>query len=243
VRDPPRRVASDVRGCWRYGFTVGIPAWAWFLIAVVLAAAGVAVLLRERGTRASDRHVETGRRRWAERRGWRYHSSDEELLGEWAAGAVAFFGGGRATDVAEGAAFTADGRRSVYVLDQEVDGAAASVIVALRVQAPFPARLEMWLPSVPFQRDHMPELLGPVGRRYGFVSSVEEARPLVTRALVDVVDAIGEDVTVVWLEGAWVLAAAEPGASTARLEELIQHLGELADVLDPFDAERPVRSE
>jgi hypothetical protein len=234
---------TDVDLRWRYRFPVGIPAWAWFLIAFVLAAAGTAILLRERRGQASGAHPEEGRRRWAERRNWQYAAADDELIGEWSAGAVAYFGGGRATDVAAGSVFTADGRRSVFVLDQELDSTVVSVIVALRTQQPLPARLEMWLPSVPFERDHMPELLGPVGRRYGFVSSVEDARPLVTQPLVDAVDAIGDDVTVVWLEGAWVLAAAEPGTGTTRLEELIRGLGDLADVVDPFEAGRPVASE
>ncbi len=222
---------------------MAIPAWAWFLIAFVLAVAGAAILLRERHRQTSGGHTEESRRRWAERRGWQYAAADEELIEEWSAGAVAYFGGGRAADVAVGSVFTADGRRSVFVLDQSTGGTVSSVIVALRTQQPLPARLEMWLPSVPFERDHMPELLGPVGRRYGFVSSVEDARPLLTQPLIDAVDAIGDDVTVVWLEGAWVLAAVEPGTGTARLDELIRSLGDLADVVDPFEADRPVASE
>jgi hypothetical protein len=222
---------------------VGIPAWAWFLIAFVLAAAGVALLLRERRRQTPAGRAEADRRRWAERRGWQYATSDEDLLDEWSAGAVGYFGAGRAVDVVVGSVFTVDGRRSVFVLDQDVQGTAASVIVALRAQQPFPACLEMWLPSVPFQREDMPELLGPVGRRYGFTSSLDDARPLVTERLIEAVEAIGEDVTVVWLEHAWVLAATEPGTGTTRLEELIRGLGDLADVVDPFEVGRSVSSE
>jgi hypothetical protein len=42
-------------------------------------------------------------------------------------------------------------------------------------------------------------------------------------------------VTVLWLEEDWVLAAAPPHSSPARLERLLRDLGELADVVDPLD--------
>ena len=70
--------------------------------------------------------------------------------------------------------------------------------------------VELWLPSVPFQREHMPDLLGPVGQRYAFVSDLAAARALITPDLVDAAEEIGGDVTVVWLEDDWVLAQRRP---------------------------------
>ncbi|HTI26697.1 MAG TPA: hypothetical protein VL652_37275, partial [Kutzneria sp.] len=85
----------------------------------------------------------------------------------------------------------------------------------------------------------MPDLLGPVGQRYAFVSDLTAARMLITPDLVEAAEEIGGDVTVVWLEDDWVLAAAPPGASPARLERLLRDVGELADVVDPFEADTP----
>jgi hypothetical protein len=95
--------------------------------------------------------------------------------------------------------------------------------------------IELWLPSVPFQREQMPDLLGPVGPRYAFVSDLTAARTLITPDLVDAAEEIGGDVTVLWFEQDWVLAAAPPHAAPARLERLLRDLGELADVVDPLD--------
>jgi hypothetical protein len=81
----------------------------------------------------------------------------------------------------------------------------------------------------------MPDLLGPVGQRYAFVSDVNVARSMITRDLVDAVGEVGDDVTVVWLENDWVLAALPPNASPARLERLLRDLGAVADLIDPFD--------
>ena len=38
-------------------------------------------------------------------------------------------------------------------------------------------------------------------------------------------------------EGGWVLASAPPSAGPSRLERLLRSIGEVADVVDPFDAE------
>lgn len=209
-----------------------MPAWIWFVIAVVAAGSGVVLLLRDRG---STRSVNRDRPRWAALRGWQYVESDPHLLGHWQGGSVAYFGGGTARGIVSGFTFTADGRRPVYVADQVHDSHVDCVLAAVRCQREFPVLLELWLPSVPFQRQQMPELLGPVGERYAFVSDMDVAHTLVTHDLVDAVEEIGNDITVVWLERDWVLAAGPPGAGPARLERLLRDLGELADVVDPLD--------
>jgi hypothetical protein len=211
---------------------VGIPAWAWFVIAVVAALAGAALLLRERSQHGGSNRE---RNRWAALRGWQYIESDDQLLEHWAGGAIAYYPDGVARDVVIGSTFTANGRRPVYVADSVHDGNPDFVLTAVRCRRRLDAYLELWLPSVPFQRDQMPDLLGPVGQRYAFVSDVEATRSLITTDLADAAEQIGSDINVVWLEGYWVVAAAPPNASTARLERLLRDLGELADLVDPFD--------
>jgi hypothetical protein len=91
---------------------------------------------------------------------------------------------------------------------------------------------------VPVPQDSELDLLGPVGSRYAFVTEVASARPLVTPDLIEAVEEIGDDITVVWLENDWVLAALHPAdADPARLERLLRDLGDLADLIDPFDTD------
>jgi hypothetical protein len=69
------------------------------------------------------------------------------------------------------------------------------------------------------------------------VSDLASARALITPDLVDAAEEVGGDVTVMWLEEDWVLAAAPAQASPARLERLLRDLGELADIVDPLELE------
>jgi hypothetical protein len=211
-----------------------MPAWIWFLIAAVTAVLGGVLLLRDRA-RLTSRNRE--RHRWAALRGWQFAESDHVLPTQWTHGAIAYYGGGTAKDVVAGSTFTADGRRRVYVFDLDTGGKISSVIVAVQCRRIHPVVVELWLPNVPFQREHMPELLGPVGQRYAFVSDIATARTLITPDLVDAAEDIGGDITVAWIEGGWVLASAPVNAGPTRLERLLRGIGEVADVVDPFDAE------
>lgn len=215
--------------------SVGIPAWLWFVVAVVAIGAGVSLLIADRSRRASNNRE---RRRWAALRGWQFAEVDQVLPTRWKRGALAQFGSVTATDVVAGSTFTTDGRRQVYVLDLDVNGKTATVLAAIRSRRTIPATIELWLPDVPVPQDSGLDLLGPVGSRYAFVTEVAAARPLVTPDLVDATEEIGHDVTVVWLENDWVLAALHPeDAYPARLERLLRDLGELADLIDPFDSD------
>ncbi len=213
---------------------VGIPAWVWFVIAAVAFIAGGAFLLRDRA-RLTSRNRE--RRRWAALRGWQFAETDHVLPTQWGGGAIAYYGDGVARDVVAGSTFTADGRRRVYVFDLEAGGRVNTVIAAVQCRRVHPVVVELWVPSTPFQREHMPELLGPVGQRYAFVSDIGAARALITPDLVDATEEIGQDIAVAWIEDGWVLAAAPPNSSPSRLERLLRGIGEIADVVDPFDAE------
>ncbi|RRO13828.1 hypothetical protein EIL87_21740 [Saccharopolyspora rhizosphaerae] len=210
-----------------------MPAWLWFLVAAVAIVAGVALLISDRSQRTSNNRE---RRRWAALRGWQFAEVDRVLPTRWERGVLAQNGATTATDVVAGSTFTADGRRQVYVLDLEAGGKNVAVVVGIRCRRTAPATIELWLPDVPVPQDSGLDLLGPVGSRYAFVTEVAAARPLVTEDLVDATEEIGQDVTVVWLENDWVLAAMHPAdADPARLERLLRDLGDLADLVDPFD--------
>lgn len=211
---------------------MGIPAWVWFVIAAVALLAGLVLLAADR-TREGARNRE--RKRWADLRGWQFREEDDQLVKQWSAGAIGYFGAETALNIVSGSTFTSDGRRPVYVFDIEVDGQIPTVIVAVRCNRVHPVLVELWLASVPFQRPDMPELLGPVGQRYAFADDSDGARKVITQELVDAADGLGGDVAVAWLEQEWVLASTDPQAGPSRLERLLRDLGEIADIVDPFE--------
>ena len=212
---------------------VGIPSWVWFVVAVVAIGLGIALLIADRAQRSSNNKE---RRRWAALRGWQFAESDRVLPTRWHRGALAQHNGGTATDVVAGSTFTADGRRQVYVLDLDVNGKTEAVVVGVRCRRTTPVTVELWLPDVPVPQDSGLDLLGPVGSRYAFVVDVAAARRLVTPGMAETADAVGGDVTVVWLEEDWVLASLDPGvADPSRLEQLLRALGDIADLIDPFE--------
>lgn len=214
---------------------MGIPAWVWFLIAVLAIAAGVALLVADRSRRAPNNRE---RRRWAALRGWQFAEADQVLPSRWERGALAQHRGAAAADVVAGSTFTADGRRQVSVLDLVAGGKVATVLAGVRCRRKIGPTIELWQPDVPVPQDSDLDLLGPVGSRYAFVTEVAAARPLVTPQMVEAAEEVGPDVTVVWLEQDWVLAAIDPDAADpSRLERLLRSLGELADLVDPFESD------
>ncbi|WP_207630588.1 MULTISPECIES: hypothetical protein [unclassified Actinopolyspora] len=214
---------------------MGIPAWVWFVVAAVAIAAGVALLITDRARRTAKNRE---RRRWAALRGWQFAEYDQVLPTKWQRGLLPQYSGAVATDIVAGSTFTADGRRQVSVLDLVVGGRTVAVLVGLRCRRPIATTLELWLPEVPVPHESELDLLGPVGSRYAFVGDVATARPNVTPDVVDAVEEFGDDVTVVWAESDWVLAALEPGATDpAQLESVLRALGQLADLVDPFEVD------
>lgn len=213
---------------------MGIPAWVWFAVSVVAIAVGAVLLISDRTHRTSKNRE---RRRWAALRGWQFAEVDQVLPTRWERGALAQHSGAVAADVVAGSTFTADGRRQVYVLDLGVGGKTVAVLAAVRCRRVAPTTVELWLPDVPVPQESGLDLLGPVGSRYAFVAEIAAARPLVTPDMVEAIEEVGGDVTVVWMEEDWVLAAVEPGADPSRLERLLRDLGELADIVDPFEVD------
>lgn len=212
--------------------SVGVPAWIWFVVAAVALVAGLGLLAADRA-REGSRNRE--RMRWAQLRGWQFVEEDERLPKQWSGGAIGYFGADAAVNVVAGSTFTSDGRRPVFIFDIEIQGQIPAVVVAVRCNKKHRIPVEMWLSSVPFQRPDMPEMLGPIGSRYAFADDADAARAIITQELVDAADQLGGDVGVAWLENEWVLASVVPTAGPSRLERLLRDLGEIADIVDPFD--------
>jgi hypothetical protein len=211
-----------------------VGAWVWFLVAAVAGAAGGVLLLIDRGQLGLQGRE---RRRWAGLRGWQFADANPQLTESWRHGVLGRGAGGEARNVVTGSLFTAAGRRQVHVFDLDGGPSSMSVLVAVRRRDPHPVVLEMWLPTAEFPTDAGLDLLGPVGDRFAFTSDLVRARPLVTPELAELADDIGDDVPVVWVEDAWVVAAAGRGAAPTRLERLLRLLGDLADLVDGVPAE------
>lgn len=205
-------------------------AWVWFIIAVLAAVAGSAMLVSDYGRRTAHSRE---RRRWASLRGWRFLEADPVLPDRWRHGAIAQGGAGEARDVVIGSLFTSEGRRPVYIFDHCQHGKISTAVGAVqRLDGSAPAVVELWQADVPLPRDAGLELLGPVGARYAFVTDLLTARPQITPGLVAACDEVGDDVPVVWLEQEWVLAVAPAASAPPRFERLLRSLGEIADQLE-----------
>lgn len=211
--------------------------WLWFVLALLAAAIALALLGADRWRAGTDARE---RRRWAISRGWGYEATNPTLPGRWRHGALAGDERGRARNVATAA--------HTEIFDHEVRGQTRQTVAAV----PCPGAqkglvLELWLPSERFPSRPELEMLAPVGGRYAFATDLAAARPLIGPSLAGSADDAGDDVTVVWLENGWLLAAVPlrndgRGRSTVdphRLEGLLPALGALADELDPDRAATP----
>jgi hypothetical protein len=206
-----------------------VPAWVWFVIAALAAAAGALLLLSDRARTSAHRR---DRRRWAEQKSWEFVDVDPVLPSRWRYGAVHQGGQGRALDLATGAVPGPGGRRLAHVFDHEQAGQITGIVAAVRGVATLPVALELRLPSAPLPDDAGLDSLGQVGQRYAFVTSVAGARPLITPDLARAADLVGSDVPLVWAEDTWVLATIDPGADPERVQALLQALVEVSVALE-----------
>jgi hypothetical protein len=207
------------------------------VIAGLAAFAGGVLLALDRTQRSAHQRE---RRRWAALRGWRFVFSDPALAGRWCHGVIARGRAGLAKDLVVGSLFTPLGRRVVQVFDHEQDGAVSSVIVAVQRRChAADLVVELWLPGQLPPPDPGLVLLGTLGERIALVSDRDQARPLVADEFVAALGALGDDIAVAWLEQDWVLAAAPPDATPARLERLLRGLDEIADLLDLAGVDQP----
>ncbi|MGH3937212.1 MAG: hypothetical protein ACRDTG_01040 [Pseudonocardiaceae bacterium] len=225
----------------RYDYPARVSPWIWFVIAGLAAVAGVVLLAADYGHRTAHQRA---RRRWAVLRGWRFVGSDPVLVDRWRHGLIARGGAGVARNLVLGSLFTPQGRRPVHIFDHEQSGKISGVLVAVRRRVHAnDLVVELW--TLTRQRSHDPGLepLGNVGDRTVYTTDPDRTRPLLTQELADVCADVGQDVRVLWLEQDWVLAAAPPTATPARLELLLRALNALADQLDTVtDTDNPADS-
>lgn len=202
-----------------------MPAWIWFVVALVAAAGGALLLWYDRSKperRGNDR------RDWAASKGWEFTDALSSPPHAWRYGTLRGEGPRQAYDVATGAVPGPGGRRLGCIFDQEQDGTTVGTIAAVRGTIAVPVAVELRLPDAPRPDDSELDNLGQVGRRYAFVSNALEGRKLLTRQVTDAADRVGADVPLVWAEDTWVLASIEPGADPDRVEGLIESLVEVS---------------
>jgi hypothetical protein len=218
-----------------------VPAWFWFVVAVLAAGGGALLLFSDRASASGRRR---DRRRWAEQKSWEFVDVDPVLPSRWRYGAVHQGGPGRALDLATGAVPGPGGRRLAHVFDHEQAGQITGVVAAVRGVATLPVALELRLPSAPLPDDAGLDSLGQVGDRYAFVTSVALAHSLLTPELARAADGVGEDVPLLWAEDTWVLATMAPGTDPDRVQSLLQALVEVSVALEdaqdaPAGPDRP----
>ncbi|GLZ51172.1 hypothetical protein [Actinomycetospora sp. NBRC 106378] len=202
-----------------------MPAWIWFVVALVAAAGGALLLWYDRAR--PDRRG-NDRRDWAASKGWEFTDALSSPPHAWRYGTLRGDGPRQAYDVATGAVPGPGGRRLGCIFDQEQDGRTVATIAAVRGTVAVPVALELRLPESPRPDDDELDNLGQVGRRYAFVSNALEGRRLLTRPVTDAADRVGADVPLVWAEDTWVLASIEPDADPDRIEGLIESLVEVS---------------
>jgi hypothetical protein len=211
--------------------------WVWFVISLLAAAAGSALLAADRGQQSANQRE---RRRWAALRGWRFALSDPLLTERWHHGVIARDGTGVARDLVTGSLFTRLGRRAVQVFDHDQAGQVSSVVVAVQRRArDADLVVELWLPDQPLPHDSQFTSLGMVGERMVLVTEPDRARAVLTPDFIFATNSLGDDIPVAWLEQDWVLAAAPYLATPTRLERLLRALDEIADLLDLGAPEEP----
>lgn len=196
----------------------------WFVLAAVALVGGVVLLVADGHRRTARTRA---RRDWARERGLRFTTADPVITAQWSYGVFTHGGSGRALDLATGE--HAGG--VLTVLDLERRGTVVATLVARRRPTSSSTALELKLGTSDAPSEAGTDLLGPVGPRYAFTSDLESARRAVDQRMVTLAEGVGDDVPVIWGEGAWVLAALEPAAPSARWDEVAAELVRFADLL------------
>ena len=204
---------------------------------------GVALLVVDTRRRSARTRI---RSEWAGAQAARYAAADPVLTGQWHYGVFSRGGAGRALDLVSG---EPDGTRW-YLFDLERADAVDCTVLALRRPTTSETALELRMGSStattgseatqtveaePVSEAGM-DLLGHVGRRFAFTNDLESARRAVDQRLVLLADAAGDDISVLWAEGAWALAAVHATSGPQRWEEvaaLLARFGDLVRLLPP----------
>jgi hypothetical protein len=206
-------------------------------LGVLALLAGVALFVVDARRRSLRGRV---RREWAGRHSARYTAVDPVLTGQWHHGVFSRGGAGRAMELVNG---EPDGNR-LYLFDLEQASSVACTVVALRRPTISDTTLELRMGSSTaatgseasqkieqVTSEAGMDLLGHVGTRYAFTDDLEAARRAVDERLVLLADSAGEDISVLWAEGAWALAAVNATAGPQRWDEIAALLGRFADLV------------
>ena len=184
------------------------------------------------------------RREWAGHHSARYAAADPVLTGQWRYGVFSRGGAGRALDLVSS---EPNGTR-LYLFDLEQADAVVCTVLALRRPTTSETALELRMGSFtaatgseatqtveaePVSEAGM-DLLGHVGKRFAFTNDLESARRAVDQRLVLLADAAGDDISVLWAEGDWALAAVHATAGPQRWEEVAALLARFADLVRLF---------
>lgn len=216
------------------------------VVGILVLAAGAVVLVVDARRRAARRRA---RQAWAGHHSARYAEADPVLTGQWRYGIFTRGGSGRARELVS---HEHEGSR-LYLFDLERGGGVVSTVLALQRPTTSDTVLELRLGSsaaspesagaesketgsaetgaAEVGREAGMDLLGPVGDRYAFTNDLESARRAVDQRLVLVGDATGDDVSVLWAEGSWALAALDVNAGPQRWDEVAAILGRFADLM------------
>ncbi len=212
----------------------------WFTLALFALVLGlVALRLNAQNMESAGRAPRTGgrgqsrdRRRWAAAMEWEYLDNDPVLTTRWRYGTVHLGGPGTARNLVTGSVLTDEGRRLVYVFDHEQAGRVTTTVAAVQRRSSLAGAVELRMPSAPVPDDAGLEIVEPVGQRYAFATDAELIKPMITPRLVRAADAIGEEVELLWAEDAWVLCTAPLNTPPDQLQDLLDHLVEVAAALD-----------
>lgn len=196
----------------------------WFTLAGLALLGGLGLLALDRW-RSSARG--RARREWAQAQQRRYTSADPVITGQFGHGVFASGGAGRAVDLVAGSR----GASELLVFDLQRQGRLVATVVALRRPTDSATTLELRLGSTFARTEAGSDLLGPVGSRFAFTSDLESARRAVDQRMVELADSAGDDVSVLWGEGSWALAALDTGSGPERWEATTEVLARFADLL------------
>ncbi len=165
---------------------------------------------------------------------WDFTDTDPMLPSRWRFGTIHQGGHGQARNLATGRVPAPDGsRRLAHVFDHEQAGRITGAVAAVHAAAAAPAAIELRLASAPLPDDAGLSPVGTVGSRVAFTTDAVAARPLLTPELARAVEEVGADIPLLWVEDAWVLAAAPGDITPERTQRLLLALVDVALAVEP----------
>ncbi|MFR9750579.1 hypothetical protein ACL02S_06040 [Nocardia sp. 004] len=202
----------------------------WFGLAAIALIGAIVLLHFDRLQRQRSGHA---RQVWAKDQGYTYVSVEPALPSTWRRGALAKLGYLSAVDVVSGIR-----KGEKFVLFDLED---AATLVAVRRQIGSDIDVDMRLKTTAPPKDHDLELLGAIGDRVVFATNPEIARHAVDQRMVAFIEALSDNVQMLWSEGNWTLGMLPCGTSAKDWEgaiDAVLRLSGLLHVLPPVSEPR-----